>query len=230
MYSNRNYGGGGFLTDILSMPKNLVILHPIITTTLLGVLVILVIYLLVKLSKKKGGFIVNRGGYGGTPPLWQLGSMDAGSGGSIDRPTRPVHMAAYNQDVRTALHSGMYEGYDSGGPDTAFLSMSPPPSPPVSPSSRAACKPGEVSVYDDSGNQVCVSTQRGGGVGYNSGKCSVPWDAAALAEAQALSTTGGFVSDLYGEDRLRSAISSVNGAPKVLSDEQLTMIMHQGAP
>jgi hypothetical protein len=74
--------------------------HPVATAAGIAVLVVIVIYLAVQWSrcraKATSGFLpINNLNTGGNNPLWQLGGMDAGNGGTLQRDATIYNVGAY---------------------------------------------------------------------------------------------------------------------------------------
>ena len=235
----------------------------------LGMLVALVIILIVVLyhyhgctpssSSSKASFGITRMNNlqtGSNNPIWQLGSGDAGWGGSLHRETTPAQAAVFhpawradysnNLMTREGLATSPMPGANGGGiqkmPSSsgwdAVIKNAKPiggnvkPTPVINP--LQGCPKGSkaVSYKNDDGAVVTYCVPTGGLPNTSSMSCALQWNPAATAEAQALATVGTYTADNYGELQLQDAINGAfntgSTGSGVLSDDQLNQVLHTG--
>ncbi|MES2339219.1 MAG: hypothetical protein V4537_14090 [Pseudomonadota bacterium] len=187
--------------------------HPVTAGVLIGVLVVIVLALSVAVYHYKNAAAPPKSGFMTQFPFmgnlsnWQLGSGDAGWGGSLQRETTPAQAQLYHAGWRPV-------GLE-----------------------RSICNSGRegLAVAPMYSSQHTVSDAANAGIGPGCGAgcgpsiaCRPGWDPSATAEAQALATLGSLPHDPNGERSLQGAVNAAFDCDSGLSDNQLRDLMHNG--
>lgn len=163
---------------------------------------------------------------GGLNPQWQNGGLDAGNYGPVHRdPTRfhnhPFRHLNRRHTSNDAFVSTPTSRTQKVGNDMVTCPLGSRPYNSGRLGEKTTC------VSDDAdGSRSPLDDLDDNGI---SGRCSDGWSPEAIAEAGALSTTGSFAHDSYGEHRLQSMINYSSGAGE-LTDTGVFGTSHAVSP